>query len=907
MSAFAAPLLSVLIAAAAGGPPISSEAEPVADPPEAATAEKPDAASPQLTRMPVLVGYVEAAYPADALAQRIEGEVVLRLVIDEKGTVTDAQVLQPAGRGFDESAVAAARQFRFEPALMGEAPVPVMIEYRTRFQLESEPAAQVPNFVGQVLAAEDGKPISGASVYLPELDLGAQTGPDGSFSFTAVPAGAHALSVFAFARERLNTSVVIDPKSAVSATYRLSGERRSHYETKVIARRVREEVRRRPVELNVRPVVSEYQLTRRDVELTPGALEDISRVVQTLPGVVGDPGLMATFFVRGGDSDEAVFYLDGVPLANPYHLGGFATLFNPELIREVSFFAGGQPARYRSSLSGALDVGYLAGQAERFEGVVDLSANTAKLMVAGPTPVEGLSVMLSARRSYFELYFMLLKDLGIVGQRFVAPDIGEYEAKATWRGGKHRVDVAFLQATDGLSFTSDPDEEALFSFEGGLRTQNSLSLGSLSWRWDASQRLKLSSVLALIRDRQETERTGAGASQTSSLVSSSDSRLTDVVWRVDAELNTHAENRLRFGLDLDWWDQAFFGRVEDTRATPPWLMTPMANYHRDALDIEPALRRLTAGVYLDDEWKDLLPGLTPRVGVRLDVAQGMAKPMVSPRAALSWRVFEPTVLKAAWGVYHQVPRNPLELDPTYGNPDLGPERATHYIVGLEQMLPLRTLLRVEGYYKDLRDLVVNPDDPAAVAAGTTFTNDGTGWAYGADALLLHRGERFGFGLSYGYLQTERTNPLNTRYAKTYAPHQLQEHTFAASADYSIADTWVFAARYQFHVGRPYSTLGSFSLEERDGEQVYVPVLGAGDRLNDGRLGSFHEASVRAERWFRFNAWRMVVYAELLNVTNHSSVYVYMYDEGDPATGTLPKRGAFNHLPIRPFLGLRGEY
>ena len=64
------------------------------------------------------------------------------------------------------------------------------------------------------------------------------------------------------------------------------------------------------VKVDVTPTVSRYELTRRDIELTPGSLEDISRTVQSLPGVVADPGLLATFFVRGGDADEILFYLE---------------------------------------------------------------------------------------------------------------------------------------------------------------------------------------------------------------------------------------------------------------------------------------------------------------------------------------------------------------------------------------------------------------------------------------------------------------------------------------------------------------------------------------------------------------------------------------------------------------------
>ncbi len=883
-------------------------AQPAPSPAEQPAAPTPaKAQAPTLTKMPVLLRFVEAAYPEPAKLAGLEGEVVLQLIIDKDGKVQDAKVKTAAGHGFDEAALAAAWQFLFSPAEIDGVPASVGIEYRTAFKLRVEPPSTlVANFVGQVIDEESGEVLVGASIFLPDVELGSDTDASGSFAVASVPAGAHPVRIVAFGHEQLVTTVNVDASYQTSVKYRLSRQARTKYESRVVARRLREEVQRKPLALNTAPEVSRYQLTRRDIELTAGSLEDISRVVTSLPGVVGDADLLATFFVRGGGEDEVTFYLDGVPLSNPYHLGGFTTLFNPELIREVSFFAGGQPAPYRSSLSGILDVGYLSGSPDRHEAMVDLSANTAKLLVAGPTPVEGLSLLLSARRSYFELYFILLKQLGIVGSHYVAPDIGEYEAKATYRSGKHTVELGVLQADDGLAFVSTTGESTLIPFDGTLRQKNDLSMLRLSWDFARSKELRFSSRLGLIRDSSTTERSGPQqADLTSTLLSSADTQMLDLVWRLDADWNSHANNHVRVGVDVDWWRQTFSGHVEDTRAAPRWVLLPIADYQRGSLDINPRLQRADVGLYAEDEWKDLLPGLTPRVGLRCD-APGGTSPMLNPRLAVSYQLFAPTVLKAAFGTYFRSTRNPLEIDTTYGNPKLTPERSTQYILGLEQLLPLKSVLKVEGYYKALRDLIVNPDDPAVVAQGVTFTNDGSGWAYGADALLLHRGEHLGLGLSYGYLRTERTNPLNTLHQQTYAPAQDQTHTLGASADYSIGDSWVLALKYQFHTGRPTTALG-FALLQRDGQPTYVPIVGPGGALNADRLTPTHDLSARVEWWYRRPEWRMTVYAELLNALNEKSVYVYSYDKGDPAHGIAPTQGSFNHLPIRPFLGVRGEY
>ena len=49
------------------------------------------------------------------------------------------------------------------------------------------------------------------------------------------------------------------------------------------------------------------------------------------------------------------------------------------------------------------------------------------------------------------------------------------------------------------------------------------------------------------------------------------------------------------------------------------------------------------------------------------------------------------------------------------------------------------------------------------------------------------------------------------------------------------------------------------------------------------------------------------YAELLNTTNATNLFALTYGSGDYAANTPPVAGSFNHLPIRPFLGIRGEY
>ena len=93
---------------------------------------------------PKLVHFVEAAYPPLARAHAREGEVILSITVDETGAVREARSLSAAGYGFDEAAMAAAREFRFEPALRNGVPASVRIQFRTVFELR-ETAVQAPS------------------------------------------------------------------------------------------------------------------------------------------------------------------------------------------------------------------------------------------------------------------------------------------------------------------------------------------------------------------------------------------------------------------------------------------------------------------------------------------------------------------------------------------------------------------------------------------------------------------------------------------------------------------------------------------------------------------------------------------------------------------------------------------
>jgi TonB family protein len=137
--------------------PSSSQTQPPPSPRAPADSSSPaaaDAPPPTRFRPPVLVERVEAKYPEQARKDGVTGTVLLQLVVGTDGRVSDAKVARPAGHGFDEAAMEAARTLRFEPATQEGQPVQVQINYEVQFQLKD---AELPTLRDTAGAARSEK------------------------------------------------------------------------------------------------------------------------------------------------------------------------------------------------------------------------------------------------------------------------------------------------------------------------------------------------------------------------------------------------------------------------------------------------------------------------------------------------------------------------------------------------------------------------------------------------------------------------------------------------------------------------------------------------------------------------------------------------------------------------------
>ncbi|MBK7862356.1 MAG: TonB-dependent receptor [Archangiaceae bacterium] len=857
-----------------------------------------------------------AEYPSSERATGVGGKVVINVTLDAAGQVTKTEVAQSLGQAFDDSALASAKQCTFTGAVLNGTPMPSVVQLTADFVPPLQPWTLEGDVVGVL-----GEPLAGAEVVFGGKRTLTDAQGHFSLTFENLPAGDSWVQVHLQGRADKAYPEVFKAGTTTRVRYLLPEEK--VYETRIEGSRLLPAI----PEPDKTPQVSKFTVTKADLDRAVGATEDVMRVVQQAPGVAADPDLLGTLFVRGGGPDEVVFYLDGVPLSNPYHLGGYLSIFNPMMLETAEFYTGGVPARYEPGLSGAMEVHYATGETKKPRVLADVSMLTAMARADVPLGIEGLSAVVSFRRSYLEAYFAILRAVKIIGSNFFAPEITEALARVNYRRGRHNTMLTYMFAQDGLKLQVSPGEQVTFNFVGDLSLLNRLHLASLQHKIDLGGDSNLTFQASYTHDASATRTAETLPGETMpepSRVFSNDAQRGDLVLRADG-VAAGGTNRLQAGVQYSHRTLHLSGDVPDLTAVPTWAALPSADTHDRPLVINPDVVRDLVAAYAEHTWRPLesftieAGGRAQLEALRRYVPQGGPSSSTwlgsgSARLAAAWTSPIRTVLKVSTGVAMQPVQSPLLLDPTYGNPRLSPERSLQVVGGIEQPLPIEALLKLEVWAKYLDQLVVNPDTPAGLAerlarGEPAFVNQGTGFARGGDLLFIGRTRHFFYGLSMGLLASDRTNPL-AAVRQTYPTPWDQKFTATATLSWSPTDHWLVSGKFSFRTGRPFTPIENFRLVDRDANgdlltrPYYVPEFGG---VNSDRYPLFYELSIRAEYRFNLGPLKMAVYAEVMNLTNSTNVFSYIYGLGDPKNGVLPDRGVVNHLPIRPFLGLRAEY
>jgi hypothetical protein len=638
------------------------------------------------------------------------------------------------------------------------------------------------------------------------------------------------------------------------------------------------------------------ELTQRDLKLLPAAGEaDVLRAIEMLPGVVSTSDFSASFNVRGGSADQNLILLDGLPIYNPFHLGGFFSVFNADMIERAEMLTGGFPAQYGGRVSSVLSIESDAGR-PGFDVQMGISILAARVAAGVDLPEGALRTAgmrdgrarLSVRRSYFDQLLRPFFDFP-----YHLTDLQGY-AEA-WTAGGGRVTLTGYTGRDVLD----------------LSGTDSFPLRVL-WRW-GNDVAGASWARPLGSGRELTVRAGHSRFTTDIRFPEFDdtefrSEINQSLLRGDFTGSIRsAAVAAGAAVDRLWYDNlaASGGTVFGGGSAQGWLLGSYAQ-----LRMEPADWLIESGVRVDSWLSSGEPALV------------VVQPRLAAKRFFSGRDY---AVKAAIGRYAQFAHSlrdeelPLGIDIWV----LTGSRAPHVVSDQVQ-------LGVEGYasrswFGGLEAYVRRFDGVTAVNPADDPNNPGDdllaghGLSYGADAHVRRELGRLRPMLAVSWLKAWREfddpvagsePPPRLRYAPIFDRRVDIDFVLQAMLPRGVE----LGVRWNMGTGLPYTRpIGAyarytFSLLDLgwrvDGEttDTMSSAIVLGPR-NAERYPTYHRLDAGVRKTYVKRWGTLTPHVDLLNLYDRRNVLFYFYQYGE----SPPTRTGISMFPLLPTVGLEARF
>ncbi|MCM0362136.1 MULTISPECIES: TonB-dependent receptor [Bacteroides] len=715
---------------------------------------------------------------------------------------------------------------------------------------------------GTVIDKASRQPLEFINVLILGLGRGAVTDAEGHFNIQEVPPGIYRLQASA-----VGYKTVLTPEYIVSTkdlTIQIETEENL---TELEGVTVTASPFRRDLESPVGLRIIGLQ----EIEKSPGANRDISRIVQSYPGVAFSPaGYRNDLIVRGGSPSENRFYLDGVEIPNINHFstqgasGGPVGIINADLVREVNFYTGAFPADKGNSLSSVLDFKLRDGDMERNSLKATLGASEVSLASNGHLGKK-TSYLVSVRQSYLQFLFDML------GLPFL-PTFTDAQFKLKTRfNTTNELTVLGLGGIDNMKLNTKLDGEKaeyILSYLPKIQ-QETFTLGAVYRHY-------------------------AGAHVQSVVISHSYLNNRNTKY-----LNNDESSAENLSLKLRSVEQETKFRIENASTFGNWKVNLGAN-----LDYSQYTNTTFQRVYIDGGktfdyhtylgfWRWGLFGtisyatpderFTTSLGVRTDAnnfssgMKGMSD-QLSPRLSLSYRLTDGVYLSGNAGLYYQLPPyTGLGFKDNNGklvNKYLRYMRVSQESIGLSWR-PRNTFeLSIEGFYKKYDKIPFSIVDgiPLAckgndygVIGNEALSSTSQGRAYGAEILMKWLiAKKLNLSSSFTLFKSEYRNNKESEYIASAWDNR---YIFNMSGTYNFPHNWSLGMKISCIGGAPYTPydIDKSSLVTAWNAQGR-PYYDYG-QYNTGRLPAFGQLDVRVDKTFYLKRCMLGFYIDLQNVTN----------------------------------------
>ncbi len=730
---------------------------------------------------------------------------------------------------------------------------------------------------GTIINATTNEPVEFAGVQIQGTTLGTTSQEGGVFELVNVKPGFVRLVVS-----------FVGFETTVSSEIQVMGNQTSFIEIYLPESSVQlQEVFVRP-NYNVKRIespISVISVGVRDIEKGAGVNRDVSKVVQTLPGVGATDPNRNDLIVRGGGPSENVFYLDGIeiPIINHFATqgasGGVVGVVNPDFVEEISFYTGAFPANRTNALSSVMDIRQRDGSKDRIHTTLSIGASDAAATVEGPINDKSTFIV-SARQSYLQLLFKL------IGLPFL-PTYNDFQAKYKLKiDSKNELTIIGIGAIDDLVLNTDLEESGTESQKYLLSylpiyQQWNYTVGAVYKHFGSNSIDSWVLSRSMLRNKNYKYRDNDETNE-----------------KMSDYLSDEAVNRLRFEREYPYMAMKLKvgAGVNYAHYTNNSFRSIYRNGAEELLkyDTDLNLFGYQAFAQLSDDFIDkrLLLSLGVSV-VGNNFNDTMLNPLnqFSPRLSASYKISDGWDINANIGRYASQPAYTtmgFKKDGEFVNKNeqLKYITSNQAIVGFEYRPADNIRMSVESFYKQYSRYPFSVEDGISIASkGTEYgqvgdeeiTSIGKGRAYGVEVLFkLMDWNKLNLTATYTFFRSEFTDKDNV-----YLPSSWDtRHMVNLIGSYDIGKGWNISGRWRFSGGAPYTPIDMELSQNRDAWNITNQYYLDYDKFNSLRLSSNHSLDLRVDKEIYFNKFALNFYADVQNAYNFQSESVPIYTNKD---------------------------
>ncbi|MBM77768.1 MAG: ferric aerobactin receptor [Crocinitomicaceae bacterium] len=724
---------------------------------------------------------------------------------------------------------------------------------------------------GTVVDETSNETIPFANIFIENTKSGVTSDLDGNYIIENLKPGLYNITCsYIGYKPKSFSEVIVSSNKPTNLTIKLIESSTNLEEVEITAS---------PFQKSEESPVSKRNINATEIYRNPGGNRDISKVIQSLPGVASTVSFRNDIIIRGGAPNENRFYLDGIEVPNINHFatqgssGGPVGMINVNFIREVDLYSGAFPANRGNTLSSVLEFKQVDGNPDRLATTFTIGSSDIGMTFDGPIG-EKTTFVLSARRSYLQFLFKL------IGLPFL-PTYNDFQFKTKTKiDDKNQITVVGLGAIDDFVLNTTinnniTDQETI--------ERNNYILGYIpvttQWNYTIGTNwthFKENSFQNIVFSRNHLNNRSIKYKDN---IETPSNLLQDY-------LSQEIENKFRFENTFrkNGWKMNFGVGIQHVTYTNSTYQKIEFQGDSSTIDFESELNLLKSSLFGQISKKFFNDKLIGSFGLRTDqnsYSDEMKNHIdqLSPRFSLAYAINDKISFNFNVGKYFQLPaytvmgyKNENGVLENKEN-NLSYINNKHLVAGIEFNPEKYTKITIEGFYKKydnypflIRDSIslANLGGDFGVIGNEPVTSTSSGRSYGIEFLAQRKLSKSFYGiLAYTWVRSEFIDMNNN-----YIPSAWDNgHIVSLTGGIKLKNDWEIGMKFRFSGGSPYTP---YDYNTSSIRQVWdVNSFGVFDysNLNSERLKSNHGLDLRIDKKWYWKKVALNLYFDIQNLYN----------------------------------------